>query len=378
MNNIDQTLRAICSEAIAQGVFSKCVIGVVGRDRKQTIIAYGDGVQENTLFDVASITKAIPTSSLALQLLDAKKISLEQRVIDIVPEIRFSDRENVLVRHLLTMTLDYNFRLSSFANGNAEDIWNAIFTTELCSHPGERFYYTNATSILLGLVVTRVYGKPLDLLASEHFFEPLGMQRSCFLPLEHGFSRDEIVATEIQEWRGGLVHGEVHDESAFVLGHMVNVPNRSATKTSKRQRINAFVSRNQIVGSAGLFSTAPDLLQFLLMMLHNGSLDGKRYFSSAIMRQIQTNQLTPMFFPQLSPSGQCAGLGFELAQPRYMGRLCGTQTFGKTGFTGCVVVCDIARKLAWTILSNATFPRRKKTPDAMNAFRARVSESVLA
>ena len=339
------------TQAIEEKIFFACAVGVVrtNGDRfvvpggKFTFDADAQAVQENTIFDVASITKSIPTSSLALKLIDEGRLRVEDKLINFVPEFHNSDRENVLIKHLLTQTLDYDFRLSAHKDKTPEEILDVIFTTEFKSRPGTKFFYTNATSILLGLVVERIYKESLDKLGEKHFFEPLKMVQTSFNPLQK-FKKEEIVPTEVQEWRGGLVQGEVHDESVHVL------------------------RKKMVVGSAGVFSTVPDLLNFLEMLLNNGSSGGRKYFSPEIMKQIQTNQLADI--------SQHAGLGWELNQPRYMGKHCSDKTFGKTGFTGCVCVCDIEREVGFVILSNYTYPTRKPDAVLINKFRSDIADIV--
>lgn len=338
-------------QAIEEKTFPTCAVGVVRRDGKRAIVPAGTftydsdskSVKEDTIFDVASITKSIPTSSLALKLIDDGKLKVNDKLINFVPEFRNSDRDNVLIKHLLTQTLDYDFRLSFHKNKKPDEILEIIFTTEFKNRPGTRFCYLNATSILLGLVVERIFGESLDKLGEKHFFQPLKMTRTLFKPLQK-FNKAKIVPTEIQGWRGGLIQGEVHDESAYVL------------------------NRKMTVGSAGVFSTAPDILNFLEMLLNGGTINGQRYFSPEIMKQIQTNQLTDI--------KQYAGLGWELNQPHYMGKYCSEKTFGKTGFTGCVCVCDIEREVAFVILSNYTYPTRKPDATLINKFRSDIADIV--
>lgn len=337
--------------AITEKIFPACVVGVVKKNGERIIVPCGNFtfdtdspiVKEETVFDVASLTKSIPTSSLALQLIDEGKLNLEDKLIDFVPEFCNSDKNNVLIKHLLTQTLDYNFRLSEHKNKTPDEILNVIFTTDFNSKPGTKFFCTNATSIFLGLVVQRIYNKPLDKLGEKYFFTPLQMKNTLFNPLKQ-FQKNEIVPTEIQVWRDKLVQGEVHDETAYVLEQKMNV------------------------GSAGLFSTAPDLLNFLEMLLHNGSFNNYKYFSPEIVKQMHTNQLSHINYS--------IGLGWELNQPRYMGNNCSRETFGKTGFTGCVFVCDIKREVGFVILSNYTFPYRKEDVGPINLVRKDISDIV--
>ena len=320
--------------AIEEKVFPGCVVGVVKRNGEKLVLPFGQftceadspKIKEDTIFDVASITKSIPTACLALKLVEEGRLKLEDRLIDFIPEFRNSDRDKVLIKHLLTQTLDYNFRLFDYRDESPDRILEAIFTTDFKGEPGRKFEYRDPNSILLGLVIEKILGNTLDNLGSEHYFNPLGMSRTRFRPLEQ-FQKEEIVPTEIDDWRGRIVQGEVHDESAFALG------------------------KKMAVGEAGLFSTAPDLLKFLLMLLNEGKLNGHQYFSPEIVHSMHTNQLEPL--------GRYHGLGWELYQPGYMGRHCTKETFGKTGFTGCVVMCDISKGVGIVMLSNTTYPRRK-------------------
>lgn len=337
--------------AIQEKVFPGCVIGIVKKNGERQLLPFGhftyesdsSSVQEDTIYDVASITKSIPTASLALMLIDQGKLKITDKLIDYIPEFNNSDREQVLIKHLLTYTLD-GYGIGSMKLGSASATLHTLLTQDFGRRPGTVFKYTNIPAALLGLVVEKIMGDTLDTLADVHFFKPLEMQRSTFYP-EH-FDKQEIVPTEIDHWRG-LVHGVVHDESAY-----------DCKKDGK------------IMGHAGLFSTAPDILNFLEMLLNRGTCKGRTYFSEGIIDQMTTNQI-----PELNES---TGLGWELNQPRYMGTFCGPHTFGKTGFTGTLCVGDIEKEIAYVILSNRTFPKRPIDSSAINALRVDIGEIVLS
>jgi CubicO group peptidase (beta-lactamase class C family) len=340
------------NKAILERVFPGCVVGFVSPRSELTVAAFGrhtydassPHMKQDSIFDVASITKAIPTSSLALQLIDKEKLRPDDRLIDYIPEFNNSSREKVLIRHLLTQTLNYNFRLSALKDSGPDGILNAIFTTEFQSEPGSTYFYSNATSILLGMVVEKVNKECLAVTAQREFFDPLAMERTSFFPEQ--FSKLDIVPTEFDTWRGRLIHGEIHDESAFVL----------------RQKM--------VAGSAGLFSSVPDLLRFLQMLLNNGIWQGRRYFSDNSIRRMQTNQIPGL--------GLFAGLGWELNQKRYMGNYCSGQTIGKTGFTGCVCICDIPGQTAMALLSNSTFPARKPDMHTIDSVRRDIADIIFS
>jgi CubicO group peptidase (beta-lactamase class C family) len=347
-------------KAIQEHVFPGCVIGVVRKDGTRTILPFGTftydlnspKVQEDTIYDVASLTKSIPTASLALTLIDQGKLKITDKLIDYIPEFNNSDRESVLIKHLLTYTID-GYGLASTLDGQdlaslhkrtAAQLQHLLLTHDFEKRPGTVFKYTNIPAALLGMVIEKIYGETLDVLADKHFFIPLSMERSTFYPEK--FSLDEIVPTEVDQWRGE-VHGIVHDESAYI-----------AKKEGK------------IVGHAGLFSTAGDILTYLEMLLKGGELKGKRFFSEEIIKQMETNQIAEL--------NDFTGLGWELNQPRYMGKYCTPHTFGKTGFTGTLCVCDREKGVAYVILSNRIYPKRPPDSAAINAVRADIGEIVLS
>lgn len=354
----DQITKA-ANQAIEDKVFPGCVVGIINKNGERQVLPFGNftydqslqSVQEDTIYDTASITKSIPTGSLALQLIDESKLKLTDRLIDYIPEFRNSDRENVLIKHLLTYTLDgYGFALTvgkisgkSMQDITASDLQNLLLSHDFEKRPGTIFKYTNIPAALLGLVIEKITGNTLDNLAEEHFFKPLKMTRSTFHP--ENFSLDEIVPTESDDWRG-LVHGIVHDESAYIC---------------KKE--------GKVVGHAGLFSTAPDILNFLEVLLQKGTFQGKKYFSEKIVEQMGTNQIAEL--------NDFTGLGWELNQPRFMGDYCTPNTFGKTGFTGTLCICDVKKGIAYVILTNRIFPKRPTDSVAINAFRKIIGEIIL-
>jgi CubicO group peptidase (beta-lactamase class C family) len=223
------------------------------------------------------------------------------------------------------------------------EILDAVFSGELRSPPGEHFAYSNATSILLGLTVERVAGAPLDMLANERLFAPLAMNRTTFHP--ETLDSKKTVPTEIDPWRGREIRGETHDETGWKLREIM------------------------VPGSAGLFSTVPDLLNFVEMILGGGVWNGKRLLSAPIIERMHTNQLGPI--------GESAGLGWELNQPRFMGKHA-HQVIGKTGFTGCVMMCDVKQGKGFVHLSNWVFPRRRAEAEAINRVRRELAHHLFA
>lgn len=338
-------------QAIEEKVFPGCVVGIVKKDGERQILPFGNftydsdspEVKEDTIYDTASITKSIPTASLALMLIDQGKLKISDKLIDYIPEFNNSDRHNVLIKHLLTYTLD-GYGLASLKQKTADELFETLLTHDFERRPGTVFKYTNIPAALLGLVIERITGSTLDKLADKHFFVPLAMKRTTFFPEK--FPLEEIVPTETDDWRG-LVHGIVHDESAYI-----------AKKEGK------------IVAHAGIFSTAGDILNFLEMLLNEGTFKSREYFSKESIRLMGTNQIVEL--------NDSTGLGWELNQPRFMGKNCGEHTFGKTGFTGTLCICDVEKGVAYVILSNRIYPKRPADSSAINAMRADLGEIILA
>lgn len=321
--------------AISENVFPGCVIGIVRTSGKRFVMPFGtlrydgvDAVTEETVYDIASVTKSIPTASLALMMIEGSSLSLDEKVRAYVPELR--NDKDATIRDLLTYNVT-GLRLSSLAAESPDGILRAVFKHGFDTK-GTR-EYTNLPALLLGVIIERIAGAPLDTLASENFFEPLGMTRtSCVRVTNSNIGNSNIAPTEIDEMRGEVC-GLPHDESAY-----------------------AFATENRAVGHAGLFSTAPDLLNYLEALLRGA-------------------------YPYIT-SGAEKGLGWTVDEDSFMGIYASPRTFGKTGFTGTSVLCDMERGLALTILSNRTYPKRPTdavSPDSdMNIFRRDIADIILA
>ncbi len=184
------------------------------RDGRKEILPFGNftydegapEVKADTMYDTASLTKAIVTSTLALMLIDQGKLRLTGKLKDFVPEFRDSDRDLVTIKHLLTYTID------GYVNGRGaisaglfdmQKFFDTLMTRDFEKRPGTEFKYSNIPATFLGFVVENITGKKLETLAEEWLFMPLGMKRSTFFP--ERFPHGEIVPTEIDEVRG-IVH----------------------------------------------------------------------------------------------------------------------------------------------------------------------------
>lgn len=308
--------------ATEEKVFPGCVIGLIRNGMREVhpfgalIYHSGESVAEDTVYDLASITKSIPTASLALQMIDGGMLSLNDKVIKYLPELH-NDRA-ATIEDLMRYRVK-GVRLSAFADSPPQGILKAVFSRGFDGPPGKPLY-TNLPAFLLGLIIEKVAGARLDVLAEEAFFDPLGMMRTNFKP-----HMNDVAPTEID--RRGEVRGLPHDESAYI-----------------------FAKAKYPVGHAGLFSTAGDLLLFAERLLHEPG--------NVIVR------------------GAEAGLGWQVNDANFMGRFAREKTFGKTGFTGTSIVVDVERRTALVILSNRTYPKRPADDSAIFKFRRDIADII--
>lgn len=317
----------IAADALKHGVFPGCVIGVV-RTGERAIRAYGtlalngEQAREDTIYDLASITKSIPVSSLILKLAHDQVLTLKDLVRQWIPELQ--NDHAATIEDLLRYRV-HGEPMSLIAHLAPKDIQRHIFATGFTELPGES-QYSNLPAYLLGIIVERASGKTIDLLARETYFEPLNM-RSTFFPLTPDVFDVAMSVAPTETEESGDVSHIVHDESA-----------------------RAFAREGKAVGHAGLFSNAGDLTTFIEALLAGS-------------------------FPYIVKGAQ-KGLGWEMNRGTFMGRYFGPRTFGKTGFTGTSVVVDCDRGLGLVILSNRTYPVRPADYTAINAFRSAVAEQV--
>jgi CubicO group peptidase (beta-lactamase class C family) len=350
MERLWKSVEDLLRDAVEKRVFPGCAAGILIEDHEWCTavgrFTYDTGstpVRTDSVYDVASVTKSIPVALIAHHCLERQKMKHTDPLTLYLTEYKGDYRERITIQHLLAHTLDFGFRLSECRNDEPETLIRRILSAPLRSAPGTSYAYANATSIILGMVLERVTGMPLDIAADTLVFEPLGMKRTTFHP--ERFPWEEVAPTEYDSWRGRLIQAEVHDESAARL-------------------------RPLIVGSAGLFSTVPDFMKCICMLLNNGIAGGRQLFKPATVRLMYANACPPSL-------GERSGYGWELDRKEFMGALCRKTTFGKTGFTGCSVVADPERRRAVVLLSNHVHPRRRENREMINRVRSSLADLVL-
>lgn len=278
-----------------------------------------------TIFDMASCTKIIATATSVAILLDRGKIGLTDPVAKYIPEFAANGKGEITIEQLLTHAsgLVPDNSLKDYSDG-PDEAMKKIFNLGLHAPTG-KFAYSDMNYIVLGEIVRRVAGMPLDVFAHREIFTPAGMTMTTFKP-PHSW-RAQCAPTETRD--GKLIAGEVHDPRAYALGG--------------------------VAGHAGLFSTADDVARWCRMILNGGEIDGKRILSAKMVAE--------MTRPRAIGKDDCLrGLGFDIltgySSPR--GELFPKGTsFGHTGFTGTSLWIDPASKMYVIILTNSVHPNGK-------------------
>lgn len=281
-------------------------------------------IDESTMFDLASLTKVIATTSAVMKLCDEKKIDLDAPVVRYIPEFGQNGKEHVTIRNLLL----HNSGLPAWKKfyltcTTPEQLIDSVYAQPLIYRTGDSTVYSDLGFITLGKVVEKITGVPLDKYVAKEFFEPLNMTHTMFNP--PSAFRDHIAPTEYDSvLRHELVRGVVHDENAYVLGG--------------------------VSGHAGLFSTALDLAKFMQMLMNGGTYGGRRYF----------NENTVKLFTTRGSKSSARALGWDTKSPvgSLAGNLFSPNSFGHTGFTGTMIWADPERNLFAIFLTNRVYPTR--------------------
>ncbi len=282
----------------------------------------------HTIFDVASLTKVIATSTAVMQLVEMGKLNLEDPVAKYWPEFRGSGKEEIRVRDLLTHysglrpALDLKPKWSGY-----ETALRMIEEEKPLFPPGINFIYSDINFIVLGELVWRVSGEPLNVFCAEHVFKPLEMEDTGFKP-SHDV-RPRIAPTEYQNGTGKMLWGEVHDPIAYNMGG--------------------------VAGHAGLFSTADDLAVFAQMVLDGGRRKNVQILSPLGVKTMTTPQSPAERIP-------LRGLGWNIDSSLVAEGSCGHK-----GFTGTGIWIDPVSKTYVIILTNRVHPTGKGKVEPLRA-----------
>jgi CubicO group peptidase (beta-lactamase class C family) len=306
-------------------------------------------MRPDSVFDLASVTK-VYTAILTLQLVDEGRLDLDAPIAEYLPAFgKPALTPSLLLAH--TSGLPVGASVGGLGSDAARRA--AVLSTPLLAGavPGQVFRYSSVGLMVLGQVVEKMTGQRLDEALRTRLTGPMGLSMTGFNPKEWMSTEDIstlMVATDARSSRG-LLRGVVHDDVANALGG--------------------------IAGHAGIFATAADVAAIGQLLLDRGTYRGVRLLSEQIVARMLTNANTGL--PAIDPDrpGRSAdhGLGVELNQPWFMGRLAGPRTFGHTGFTGTSLLVDPERGVVLVLLTNRAHPNWSwANPDPVRAEVANV------
>ncbi len=328
---VGDSVRAVLTRALADSAFPGAYAAVGTADG--VIAEYGvgrldiaDGTRPSatTIWDLASLTKVIGTTSAMLQLVGSGQVALDSPVVRYLPAWKAPGAERITVRHLLSHSSGMPAWRALYKEATTpEEAEQQLFATSPDTLPGVRYVYSDLGFILLGKLVERVSGERLAQYDSSHLFAPLGMTDTRYLPPATWLPR--IAPTEQDPWRQKKVRGEVHDENAVRLGG--------------------------VSGHAGLFSTGQDLARFARMYLRNGALDGVRVFDSVTVATFTRKQDSTISHRALGWETPTGG--------NSAGSRLSPVAFGHTGFTGTSLWMDPAQGVFVLLLTNRVNPTRE-------------------
>jgi beta-glucosidase-like glycosyl hydrolase/CubicO group peptidase (beta-lactamase class C family) len=342
----------VLNRAVADHAFPGAVLAVGYNDElivhafgRQSYDVNSPTVAPDTIYDAASLTKPVVTSTLFAMQAEAGRIGLDLPVARYIPEWNSGPnpdwRKTVTVRNLLTHTSGLAAHKDYFLTLHSKSEFIAAICKEPLEYaPGSKTIYSDLGFILLGEILERATGKTIDQLAQEQIFAPLQMTNTEFNPSKNLLAR--IAPTENDgTFRKRLLQGEVHDENAFAMGG--------------------------VAGHAGMFTTASDLAAFCQMMLNGGIYAHHRMLTRATIS---------MFTAPQTIAGNARTLGWMSPTPNSSsGKYFSPRSFGHLGYTGTSIWIDPDRNLFVILLTNRVNPTREN--DKIAAVRPALHDAVI-
>jgi CubicO group peptidase (beta-lactamase class C family) len=284
-------------------------------------------VSAETIYDLASVTKVVATTTAAMICYDRKLFSLDDKVAKYIPEFSINGKKDISIKNLLL----HNTGLPAWKkfygrNLGYDEVLKEIYSSELEYKTGENTVYSDLGIITLGKIIENVTGKSLDKYCSDEIFIPLKMSSTFYNPND---SIKKLCApTETDNyWRMKTLQGEVHDETSAML--------------------------NGVAGHAGLFSTSEDISKLMSVLISKGKLDQKDFIKQSTVelftRRYSSESTRALGWDTKSDSGSSSGKYFS------------KNSFGHTGYTGTSIWADPERKLFVIFLTNRVHPTRENT-----------------
>ncbi len=326
---------AVLEKAIEEKVFPGAQVAIVEKGKLVAHRAFGHqtyyegapAVDENTIYDMASVTKVAATTLVAMRLAEQKRLMLDIPVKSYLPDFSGGEKDSVTVRHLFTHSGGVHWWADLWNKAeNKQGALEYIYDLPLDYTPGDSMIYSDLGLIMIGEIIEVITGKRIDQLAKEMYYKPLGMKDTGYQPDKSLLPR--IAPTEI----GGsmnreLIHGDVHDENTFFF--------------------------DNVSSHAGLFSTAKDMAVLAQMILNGGIYNHRRYFKPETLQEWTSRQNMP--------EGSIRALGWTTPYKRSLaGSFFSPGSFGHTGYTGTSLWIDPNRDIAIVLLTNRVHPTRER------------------
>jgi CubicO group peptidase (beta-lactamase class C family) len=339
-----ENMRQRLKDCITQQTFPGCAVGVYYGGQEAYLCegnyeyAGSREVSLDSLYDIASITKAICPSTIILMLVDQRVISLNDRVSKYLPEYKGKFKEDVTIYDLMTcavrpVTTHYN-EVKKFKIKGSE-ILKSMMEGDLECAPGTKYDYNNWSAILLGFIIERVKEMPLELAFELMVADPLGLKSTSFKPRP----KHLIVPTEKSERPGSspFVHGEPHDETTWIFKNEMK----------------------RFVGAAGIFSTVSDLVTF-----------GKALLQPGLLSEKMLERLFPhrRDLPQ-GHKGSFYGLGWDKLPVTYRCPCFAENTIFMNGYQSCILMVNSQKKFVYVQVSNALHGERQLDNNSIRYLR---------
>lgn len=340
-------INELVQEALNNEVFPGACLCIVNKD-KVYLESYGlkakypnpEENDVNTIYDMASCSKVISTTTSILKLLEQGKLRLYEPVCNILPEFSL---KNVTVWDLLTHTAGLPEGLKGAWTMTKEEIYNGIMKIEPIYEKNTKIIYSDLGFMLLGFIVEKLSGMTLDKFSKKYIFDPLEMY-------DTGYNPEDTLRCAPTEDRGDHIdRGYVHDEVAHIF--------------------------EGVCGHAGLFSTVEDVSHFIQMVLNDGVYKGKRILSKQTIDLMYTPQVEEKNGVSLNNEKRSVGWIVKGSFPN-SGDLASKNTIMHTGFTGTNIVIDRDNKVGFSLLTNRVHPTRAN--NKLISFRSRLGNYIFS
>lgn len=352
-NNFEKVDKVV-EEAIADSAFP-CAVVLIAKDNAVLYEkAYGNFTYDksstpaewNTIYDLASVSKVVSTTTCTMICYDRNLFQLDDKVSEYIPEFGVNGKENITIRNLLVHNSGLrpdiiSYKIYKDSPDPQKDILNEIYNDTLIYPTGTKMVYSDLGMITMAKIIEKVTGKTLDEFAKEEVFNKLGMYNTMYNP--PASLKYRIAPTELDNYfRNRQLQGEVHDETSFLMGG--------------------------VAGHAGLFSTAEDIAKLLQMLLQKGSYQGVQLIKPE----------TVELFTKKQSNLSTRALGWDTKSPKgysSAGSLFNVLSYGHTGYTGTSVWTDPTRNLFVVFLTNRVYPTRKN--NKLSRVRPKLHDAVI-